>query len=342
MKSIKTLSNSKAMHIDMNRVRRFSKFVKATSIPTEEEVSRIRSRLLKSAWHLFDEVISTYPAKQLYVTLESLLNKSNFPFMESLNSDNDVYREIFDLNKQFKIGDNLPIGYSLAYCNPLSSEQELSPDGYDNYHAPTTNSKEFFKRRMWVSGSFNYDKSNSLRFGDTIHFTETVERVKFLPKNNVIFADYKRCFDNTHGNSLIEFRRLCYLDKKFETTEKESKTSSIVPDKSIVLHPSIITSFRMSALTFNSHQIHYNPQYAQNIENYTDVVLEAPLLVALVLQFWSDNNPGTMISSFKYKITSPCFINAPMTINYKMCDDHTQLWICNDKSRTCFESTIQR
>ncbi|GAV27925.1 hypothetical protein PMKS-001393 [Pichia membranifaciens] len=322
-------------------IRRFSKVIKAPSIPTEEEVSRIKSRLLKSSWRLTDDVISTYPAKQLYVTLESLLNKSKLPFMESLNIGNGAYHENFDLNRKFKIGDNLPVGYSLAYCNPLSNESELSSDGYDNYHAPTTNNKEFFKRRMWVSGSLNYVKSNSLKFGDAIHFTETVERVKFLPKNNLIFADYKRCFNNCQGNSLTEFRRLCYLDKTFEANERMDKTSSIVPDKRIVLNPSIITSFRMSALTFNSHQIHYNPQYAQNIENYTDVVLEAPLLVALVLQFWSDNNPDTIISSFKYKITSPCFINAPMTINYKLHNDHTQLWICNDKSTTCFESTIQ-
>lgn len=320
----------------------FAKFIKSIRNPTEEEVKRCKNKLLNSNWSIRDDVISTYPSKQMYVTLQSLLDKSHPDFMESLNTSYK-YEVNKNINDLFKPGNPLPIGYSLAYCNPLSNESELSEDGYDNYHAPILDNIEFFKRRMWVSGSFTFNKSNPLRFGDELKFNETVEKVKFLSRNGIISADYKRYFSNVKGISLIEERRLCYLNSDFEPKKSvEKKTSTLgSPDESIEITPSIISTFRMCALTFNSHQIHYNPPYAQNVEKYPNVVVEAPLLIALSLQFWSNLNPGINISAFKYKITSPSFINDPITINFKKNDEYTKLWIQNSRSVTCFESTIK-
>ncbi|KAG0680187.1 hypothetical protein C6P40_005041 [Pichia californica] len=321
-------------------LRYFSGFKKVLTKPTEEEISNFKSKLFASSWKLNDDLISTYPAKQLYITLESILDKSEPKFMESLDYNKIALNETKNVNLLFKIGDKLPIGYTLAYCNPLSNESELSSDGYDNYHAPAIDGKEYFKRRMWVSGSFNYNKENPLKFGSVIKFTETVDRIKVLPRNGVIFADYRREFNNELGISVIEYRRLCYLNSDYENNEKIN-ISSIIPDNSITVNPSIITSFRMSALTFNSHQIHYNPDYSRNIEKYPNPVIEAPLLISMALQFWTNSNLNVTILSFKYKIMSPCFINEPLTINYKIQDDNIiKLWIMN-KLTVCFDSTIQ-
>lgn len=323
-----------------NTIRHFSKFSKSLEYPTEKEIEKFKTKLLSSCWNLKDDVISTYPAKQLYITLQSVLDKSSPPFMELLNINGNYKVKSENINNRFKIGDIVPTGYSLAYCNPLSNENELSSDGYDNYHAPTTDNKEFFKRRMWVSGSFDFKEGNPLRFGDSLNFTETVNRIKVLPRNGVIFADYKRCFNNSIGNSIIEYRRLCYLNDMFQKSTKTNMDCPPQPDNSISINPSIITSFRMSALTFNSHQIHYNSEYSKNVEKYTDVVIEAPLLISLALQFYKISEPDSHVSSFKYKISAPCFINDEITINYKSYSDFVRLWISKD-SRVCFDSTIQ-
>lgn len=328
-----------------NKVRYFSNFKKTLKTISDEEITKFKSKLLKSSWKLNDDVISTYPAKQLYITLESLLDKTGTPFMELNNENNNIKkRNIKNINDLFKLGDTLPLGYTLAYCNPLSNESELSSDGYDNYHAPTLDGHEFFKRRMWVSGSFIFNKSNPLKFGDIIKFKETVDRIKVLSKSGIIFADYKRAFDNSSGNSVIESRRLCYLNSNFETIIKSEKIISnnncILPDKSVNVKPTIITSFRMSAITFNSHQIHYNPYYSKEVEKYPNAVIEAPLLISLTLQFWSKFNPNQSIKFFKYKITSPSFINEQITINYKELSNGAKIWI-NNNSTICFDSTIQ-
>jgi hydroxyacyl-ACP dehydratase HTD2-like protein with hotdog domain len=321
--------------------KRFYSIIKRNVIASEIELKQLKDNLLNSKWCINGDVISTYPAKQLYVTTQSLLDQSKLAFMESLNLNNKL-SILQNVNDLFKIGHPIPIGYSLAYGNPLSNEFELGLDGYDNYHAPVLNKIEFFKRRMWVGGSFNFNKENPLKFGDILNFTETVDRVQFLTKNGLIFANYKREFGNEKGKSIVEKRSLCYLTNTFENAEKETDFKNFLdPEISTTVIPTIITNFRMSAITFNSHQIHYNPNYAKSTENYPDIVVEAPLLISLALQFWMNHNPNKMISSFKYKIISPSFINKPITINYSKSNNNIRLWMKNDNSNVCFDSTIQ-
>lgn len=322
----------------MIRKRVFSTFIKSNNHPSKPQIEKIKQRLFNSKWVIKDDIVSTFPAKQLYITTQSLLDKDCPPFMESLLV-NSTGKNINDI---FKLGDKVPIGYSLAYCNPLSNEYELSTDGYDNYHAPVLDCNEYFQRRMWVSGLFLFNNSNPLKFGEPINFTETVDKVKILTRNEMILADYKRSFDNDKGNSIIEHRLLCYLNNVFKKLLEEPIIDETVPDESTSCKPSIVSSFRMSAITFNSHQIHYNPEYAKNIENYPKVVIEAPLLISLALQFWRNHNPTTPITSFKYKITSPTFVNDTIKINVKkMSSGKFRVWILKEDSSVCFESTIK-
>ena len=44
-----------------------------------------------------------------------------------------------------------------------------------------------------------------------------------------------------------------------------------------------MTLFRYSALTFNSHRIHYDAPYARDVEGYKRVVIHGPLQATLLL-----------------------------------------------------------
>ena len=41
--------------------------------------------------------------------------------------------------------------------------------------------------------------------------------------------------------------------------------------------------FRYSALTFNGHRIHYDPDYARNVEHYPGLVVHGPLQATLMM-----------------------------------------------------------
>ena len=42
--------------------------------------------------------------------------------------------------------------------------------------------------------------------------------------------------------------------------------------------------FRFSAVTFNAHRIHYDREYATNVEGYPGLVVHGPLTAVLLLE----------------------------------------------------------
>ena len=49
---------------------------------------------------------------------------------------------------------------------------------------------------------------------------------------------------------------------------------------------------RFSALTFNSHKIHYDRKYATEVEKYPGLVVHGPLQALLLLESAKRNHPG--------------------------------------------------
>ena len=56
--------------------------------------------------------------------------------------------------------------------------------------------------------------------------------------------------------------------------------------------------FRFSALTFNTHRIHYDTPWAKEVEGYPALVVHGPLLSTLLINFVRDMNPGKTIASY--------------------------------------------
>ena len=70
--------------------------------------------------------------------------------------------------------------------------------------------------------------------------------------------------------------------------------------------------FRYSALTFNSHRIHYDAPYATAEEGYPGLVVHGPLQATILLNLAAsllDRIPRT----FTYRATAPLIAGPPMT-----------------------------
>jgi 3-methylfumaryl-CoA hydratase len=63
--------------------------------------------------------------------------------------------------------------------------------------------------------------------------------------------------------------------------------------------------FRFSALTFNSHRIHYDLDYARDVEGYPDLVAQGPLLAVLLAEL--GHSDGSIPSEFTFRAHSPAF-----------------------------------
>jgi hydroxyacyl-ACP dehydratase HTD2-like protein with hotdog domain len=86
-------------------------------------------------------------------------------------------------------------------------------------------------------------------------------------------------------------------------------------DFSIALVPSASLLFRFSALTFNAHSIHLNPQYCREVEGYRNLLVHGPLTLVLMLSVLrSQLKPGEKVKTFDYKNLAPVYADEQLKV----------------------------
>ncbi|EBA18111.1 hypothetical protein RSK20926_10349 [Roseobacter sp. SK209-2-6] len=91
--------------------------------------------------------------------------------------------------------------------------------------------------------------------------------------------------------------------------------------------------FRYSALTFNGHRIHYDLDYAREVEGYAGLVVHGPLL-AQHLMLLAEEHLGTL-GEFSFRATSPLmhFEEA------EFCIKDGSLWVRGPDGRQCMQAS---
>ncbi|NOE20545.1 acyl dehydratase [Ruegeria atlantica] len=93
--------------------------------------------------------------------------------------------------------------------------------------------------------------------------------------------------------------------------------------------------FRYSALTFNGHRIHYDLDYARDVEGYGGLVVHGPLLAQLLMLFAVDLIGP--LASFSFRATSPLmhFETA------QLCRRGENVWVRGPGGRQCMQAVVQ-
>ena len=90
--------------------------------------------------------------------------------------------------------------------------------------------------------------------------------------------------------------------------------------------------FRYSALTFNGHRIHYDLDYARDVEGYGGLVVHGPLLAQL-LMLMAEDQMGPL-ASFAFRATSPLMHFETATL----CRRDGDLWVRGPDGRQCMSA----
>jgi 3-methylfumaryl-CoA hydratase len=72
--------------------------------------------------------------------------------------------------------------------------------------------------------------------------------------------------------------------------------------------------FRYSALTFNGHRIHYDPDYARGAEGYPGLVVHGPLLGLMMCQMALDENGTRPAVDYRFRLARPIFAQREFVI----------------------------
>jgi len=212
-------------------------------------------------------------------------------------------------------GDPLPPAWLALYFLPRYAPDELRPDGSprDAGVVPAMP----LPRRMFAGESVRFHRP--LRIGDAVRReTELADiSVKSGGTGTLVFATVASRVFGPDGLALEEERRTVFREEvkagQGNQAPRRDAPPAGVPWRRRI-SPDAVLLFRFSALTFNSHRIHYDRRWAMEAEGYPGLVVHGPLTTALLLDFARDSNPGRTVRAYTTQARAPLFDTAPFEL----------------------------
>ena len=100
------------------------------------------------------------------------------------------------------------------------------------------------------------------------------------------------------------------------TPNSEVPNSHFLIPNSEVVTPDETLLFQYSALGFNSHKIHLDRNYTQQVEGLPDLVVNGGLATLLMTEFLRKEK-GIDLKAIKVKHIAPLYCNRPLRLDYE-------------------------
>ncbi len=199
------------------------------------------------------------------------------------------------------------------YFLPLYPRRESGPDGHalrGGFLPPVP-----LPRRMWAGGRMEFQRP--VRVGDAIERVSTIAKVdaKQGRTGPLVFVLVRHEISAKGELAIVEEHDIVYREaprpgdppppKKAAPTDGTWRRD-VVPDDVLL--------FRYSALTFNSHRIHYDRRYVTGVEGYPGLIVHGPLIATLLADLGRDNVAPAAIATFSFRAVMPLFDIAPFAV----------------------------
>lgn len=212
-----------------------------------------------------------------------------------------------DHERALKAGDPLPELWHWMYFWPLASTGELGVDGHPR--KGTFLPDLGLPRRMWAGGRLRFDRL--LEVGSSVSRTSTIEKVeeKAGRSGRLGFVTVKHRFADERGVAIEEEQDLVYRDAYAPGAPAPQPTAAPMDATwQREIAPTEAMLFRYSALTFNSHRIHYDKTYSINEEGYSNLVVHGPLIATLLIDLVQRHLPLAMVKAFSFRAVRPTLL----------------------------------
>ena len=212
-------------------------------------------------------------------------------------------------------GDALPPGWQALYFLPRFGPEELRPDGSPisaGVIPPLP-----LPRRMFAGESARYHRP--LRIGDKVRreIELTDMSVKQGSTGTLVFATtVSRIYGEGSGGgapAIEEERRGVFREEVKAGERNQAPRREAAPQDTPwrrTVTPDAVVLFRFSALTFNSHRIHYDRTWAMEVEGYPGLVVHGPFTATQLVDFARDHADGRAIAAFTAQARAPLFDTA--------------------------------
>jgi len=226
---------------------------------------------------------------------------------------------VLDEPHTFTAGEPLPLLWHWAHFTPLTPTAQLGSDGHPVLPPGPT---QGYPRRMWASGLV--EAPGHLVVGQPATRTTRVMRTKASEGRSgallIVTVEHRYAQDGT--DRIVEEQTLVYRTPGPPVLLPAGDHHPVVTDGQWAEshRPDAVTLFRFSAVTFNSHRIHYDQPYATAVEGYPALVVHGPL-TALRVGESIRRQCGQELARFEFRATAPLFADLAFTIVGTPADD---------------------
>lgn len=186
-------------------------------------------------------------------------------------------------------------------------------------------------RRMWAGSRLEWH--NPIEIGAALSRRSTI--LNITPKTGksglMVFVTVQHEIFAGDVLAVQEAQDIVYRDRPLAVAGQPASTPPSAPPQPAAshtrsIHPDPVLLFRFSALTFNSHRIHYDRNYASDVEAYPGLVVHGPLIATLLMDHFLRHHPGRRPTSFSFRAQNPLFDSADFTLNSAPTQTGAQLW----------------
>lgn len=243
---------------------------------------------------------------------------------------------------ELREGDSLPPAWLGLYFLPRFATADLRPDGSprDTGVIPPMP----LPRRMFAGERVRVHRP--LRIGERIRReTELADiALKTGATGTLVFATVRSRVLGADGIALEDERRTVFREEvkagEGNRAPRREPAPADVPWRRPVT-PDPVLLFRFSALTFNSHRIHYDRRWATEVEGYPGLVVHGPLTTTLLIDFARDQNPHRRVVAYATQARAPLFDTAPFELRGRPVARGCELWAVSPEGTVAMSAEIE-
>ncbi len=175
-------------------------------------------------------------------------------------------------------------------------------------------------RRMWAGGRLRFH--HALRIGEQIIRESIITAVeeKTGSSGRLLFVHVRHTIGDGRGVALVEDQDLVYREAPdgnptpSPATSPSAATAHVSGGISNTVAIDAPLLFRYSAVTGNSHRIHYDRDYV-NEEGYASLVVHGPLQATLLAGFALQQRAAGALEEFSFRSRHPALLHrCPLTL----------------------------
>jgi 3-methylfumaryl-CoA hydratase len=239
-------------------------------------------------------------------------------------------------------GDPLPPGWLGLYFLPRFAGTELREDGSprDTGVVPPMP----LPRRMFAGERVHLHEP--LRLGQRVERrTELTDiTVKRGGTGTLVFATVTSRVTGPDGLAVIDERRTVFREEVRAGERNQAPRREAAPVDAPwrrQVTPDPVLLFRFSALTFNSHRIHYDRAWAVDVEGYPGLVVHGPLTTTLLVDFARDHSAGRRIVGYTTQARAPLFDTAPFELRGRPTDRGCECWAVTPEGTVAMSCEVE-